>query len=182
MQDVKVVETELAEYKQALLIQNLSVKNDRTPEESELLKNLLLDQLAKLEKSSVLDSTSDSIVVPNFSELPEDQESAEDVAPKTRKVPTLAAQVNKSLNTGAVQVKREINSAYPDEKLGGVHTPVKTVGKDITNSRFFVSPGGTTAIYAQTVQVSVKKVSGGQFVETDNTEKSSINSSLTSSF
>ena len=165
MQNPNEVAADLLEYKEALLIHQLTVKKDRSPEEAELFKSLLLTQLAKLEpQPEFAYETNDSITVPNCGEFPESEEP-ESVVRKTPKVPTLAAQFNKQLNIGAVQVKREINSECPEQKLGGLHTPVKTVGKDITNTLFFFSPGGTTATYKHTVEVSVKKVSGGQFVE-----------------
>jgi hypothetical protein len=180
MQNLKI-EEKLSKHEAALSVHNLYVKEDLSPEEVDQFEALLQKKLAelkakKLDKQSEPDVSLSDLMPLESVELPDNQEP-EDVV-KTPKVPTLAAQINKGLNTGAVKVKRVMNGEYPEEQLGNVHTPVKTVGKDITNSRFFVSPGGTTATYKQTVKVSVKKVSGGQFVE----PASETDSSLTSSF
>ena len=185
MQNPNEVEAELLAHKNALLLHNLSVKQNRTPEEDEIFKNLLLAQLATVNrKPEDVFGTSESIIVPDCGELP-DSEEPHAVVKKTSKIPTLAAHVTKDLNPGAVKVKRVMNGEYPDEKLGSSHTPVKTVVRDITNSFFSLSPGGTTATYEHTVKVAVKKVSGGQFVkpvsEDDDTESLGNNSSLSSS-
>lgn len=178
MQNQQDVEKELARLKEGLELQNLRVNPQRTREENERYKKLLQAELANLELQPVLgqeaDDSTDVSLISDFSQEME----PEKLVSRTRKVPTVAAQVTKNLNPGTVSVKREMNNTYPQNKLGSQHTPVKMVGKDITNNTFFLSPKGTTATYEQTVRVSVKKVSGEQFIPADSTEDSSISKSF----
>ena len=172
MQTQEDMAAELLVRKNALALHNFSVRNDLSPEELEQYKDLLLAQLAKLQPQpeSVCD-ISDSVMESDFIDS-HDVEEPDAVPRKKRNTPTVAAHINKDANAGAVYVKRVINEACPEVKLGSSHTPVKTFGRNITNAQCFFSPGGTTATYQQTSTVHLKKVSGGQFVASENSEDS----------
>jgi hypothetical protein len=170
MQNPSEIE-KLIQHKIALQITNLMVKGkSRTPEESEHLAELLRNALSALPvvENDIDDSYDDAgfAPAPQPVEVPAENE---EVISATTKPPTIAAAITKFANPGVVKIKRAINDAYPDEKLGGVHTPLRDVNRTFS-SLFSLSPGGTTATYEQTATVVVKKNSGDRFIKPSSQE------------
>lgn len=178
MQDPKFTEENL-KYEKALLLHTLIVKNNRTEAERLLMLQLLREQQELLELDAPDENNDVIIDCSNESVEQQSSPSKSDEPPARKpKVPTIASVVHKHANDGTVHMKAIMNKAYPGEQIGSQNTPVKPFA-EITNSKFFLSPGGTTGFFEQTAKVRIKKISGGKFMEEElssSEEESSSNS------